>query len=132
MTKGYDKHQHRHDALSQFGKALARRSGSHCELCDAGNTPLRVFEVPPVPADADFERCIFICDRCKEQINSPKKRDPKYLRCLNRSVWSEIIPVQVMALYLLTQLADEEWAQDLLDQVYLQPEIEQWLNTINT
>lgn len=130
MNKGYDKHQHRHDTLSQFGKDLARRSSSRCELCDSANVALRVHEIPPIHHEAKFEHCIFICDHCKEQIEKPKKRDANYLRCLNRSAWSETAAVQVAALSLLQELIDEDWARELLEQVYIIPEIADWLQKV--
>ncbi len=130
MAKGFDKHQQRHYILSEFGKDLARRSGSRCELCETAHTALRPYEVPPIPHEPHIDQCIFICDDCRKQIDSPKHRDNDYLRCLNRSAWSEIPAIQVMAIYLLQSLSKEIWAEDLLDQLYLTPEVEQWLDQL--
>ena len=41
-------------------------------------------------------------------------------------MWSEYKAVQVIAWRLLTNLTDEDWAQDLLSQLYLDDETRQW------
>ena len=128
MAKGLDKHKARLDALSLFGKDLTRRAGSCCELCDASGTKLNIFEVPPVPSEPEFEHCIFICDTCSTQIDNPKRRDSDHWRCLNKSAWSQVLPVQVMAVHMLDQLQDCEWAKDLREMLYLEPEVQAWLD----
>ncbi len=130
MSKGYDRHQKRLRSLSVFGKDLTRRSGGHCELCAASHIKLQVFEVPPVPVEPDIDHCIFICEVCQSQADSPKKMDINHWRCLNTSTWSTVPAVQVMAVILLNRLAEESWAQDLLDQLYLATEIEQWVESV--
>lgn len=127
MAKGLDQHRARLDALSQYGKDLTRRSGAHCELCATGGVKLSIFEVPPAPAEPEFEHCLFLCEQCIEQIEKPKRRDPDHWRCLNTSVWSEIPAAQVQAVLMLRQLRDHDWARDLEDILYLPPEIEDWL-----
>lgn len=137
MSKGLDKHKHRSESLSYFGKDLVRRSGSHCELCNASGTKLSIYEVPPVPKEPDYEHCIFICESCREQIEKPKTVKPDHWRCLNTSAWSNIPAVQVMSILMINQLIDtqkeNEWLQDLKDQLYLTEEIEAWIaNTVKS
>lgn len=127
MAKGLDQHRARLDALSLLGKDLTRRAGSKCELCDASGVKLQIHEVAPVPAEPDIEHCIFICGTCKEQIDTPKRREPDHWRCLNTSVWSEVPAVQVQAVRMLRALDQHDWAKDLLEMLYLNPEIEEWL-----
>lgn len=96
---------------------------------------LQIHEVPPVPTDPELEICIFICDTCKDDIDKLVRKSAVALnrdhwRCLNTSVWSEVPAVQVMAVHLLKQLADTDWAPDLMDSLYLAPEIEDWLERI--
>ena len=69
MAKGLDKHRERLETLALFGKDLTRRAGSKCELCETSNVKLQIHEVPPVPAEPDFEHCIFICDACQDDID---------------------------------------------------------------
>ncbi|EAR61012.1 hypothetical protein [Neptuniibacter caesariensis] len=128
MSRGYDRHMERHHGLSLFGKDLVRRSGAHCELCDAQGVKLSIFEVPPVPNDPMLEHCVMICDICSEQINKPKSRDANHWRCLNGSVWSSEPAVKVLAIAMLQKIAEQEsWAAELLEQVYLEPEESEWL-----
>ena len=128
MAKGLDQHRQREDILNSFGKDLARRAKSHCELCDADGVKLITHEVAPIPAEPDFDHCILVCETCKEQLDNPKRIDPNHWRCLNSSVWSEVSAVQVTAVRMLNSLTEQPWAQELNEQIYLAPEIEAWLN----
>ncbi len=135
MAKGRDKHQARVGALSLLGKDLARRARSHCELCGASGVSLTILEVPPVPEEPDPERAIMVCDTCREQVENPKRMDPNHWHCLNTSVWSEVPAVQVMAVTLLRRLTSdtgsgEAWADELAETLYLSPEVEAWLETV--
>ena len=131
MTKGNQSHALRYGALQQLAKGLIRRSGAHCELCEAGGVKLQIYEVPPVSADPVLEHCLFICDTCLEQIEVPKKRDPNYWHCLGRTAWSPIPVVQALSVYLLQGLADQAaWAGELLDELYLSPEVAAWVKKI--
>jgi len=128
MSKGAEKHQARISELNDFGKDLARRSKSHCELCDAHGVKLAIFEVPPVPKTPEFDHCIFICENCKTQIEKPKQMDTNYWHCLHTSIWSEVPAVQVMAVLMAKRVAEKaSFAEDLLDQVYLDADIQEWI-----
>lgn len=125
MAKGLDKHQHRASELSLFGKNLARRARSHCELCDQSGVKLNIFEVSPIVTEPDYDSCILICDTCHEQLMNPKRIDSDHWRCLNNAMWSETAIVQVQAIHMLRQLAPKfDWAADLNDIAYLEPEVE--------
>ena len=53
--------------------------------------------------------------------------DVHHWRCLNESMWSGEPAVQVMAWRQLTLLsAQEGWARDLLDQLYMEEEMLAW------
>ena len=131
MAKGLDKHRQRLDALNAFGKDLARRAKSQCEMCGASGTKLHIHEVPPVSSEPEFEHCILLCDSCKQQIDNPKQRQPDHWRCLNSAIWSEVPAVQVMAVSMLHALSDQPWAAELQEQLYLSPEVESWLASID-
>lgn len=127
-AKGLDKHHARQSELSSFGKDLARRCKSHCELCDAHGVKLAIFEVPPVPKQPEFESCIFVCENCQQQIEKPKTLDINHWHCLHTSAWSEHAPVQVMAVLMLKRIQDKaDWAEELLDQLYLTEEVQEWV-----
>jgi protein PhnA len=52
--------------------------------------------------------------------------DATHLFCLQEAIWSEVPAVVVVSWRLLSRLSGEVWAQDLLDQVYLEEEVLQW------
>ena len=125
MAKGRDRHQARQNELNLLGKPLAKRAKSRCELCSASGT-LHIYEVPPVH-DPDVERCILICETCSEQIDNHKKIDLHHWLCLHESMWSEVDAVKVVAWRMLSHLRSHtHWAQDLLDQMYLDEETQKW------
>lgn len=103
---------------------LLKRSDSKCELCGS-DSDLSVYEVPPV-SSPDVNNSIIICETCQSQINDPSSMDANHWRCLNDSMWSQVPAVQVMAWRLLKRLSTETWAQDLLDMLYLDEEMQQW------
>ncbi len=128
MSKGHAKHHERHHGLSLFGKDLVRRCSSKCELCEAHGVKLKVFEVPPIEAEPNFDHCIMICEACQGQIDKPRTIDPNYWRFLANAMWSSVPPVKIMSVTMLRHLADKnDWASELLEQVYLEPDEDAWL-----
>ncbi|SHJ35153.1 phosphonoacetate hydrolase [Rubritalea squalenifaciens DSM 18772] len=124
MAKGYDQHKERMETLNYFGKDLARRAKSKCELTGESNTPLVIYEVPPVPKDPDFDRCLMISENAAAQINNPKILVPDDWRYLRELIWSEQELVQIMACRILSYIAQSEpWAQSVLDDAYLDDSI---------
>ncbi|MEA3455144.1 MAG: PhnA domain-containing protein [Campylobacterota bacterium] len=102
---------------------LIKRANSACELCTAAEN-LNVYEVPP--SDGSAEQSILLCGTCLEQIEDTEKTDPNHWRCLNDSMWSTVPAVQVMAYRMLSRIASEGWPQDLLDMLYMEPEVKTW------
>lgn len=130
MAKGYQANQERRGILTSFGKELARRSRSKCELCEAAGVALAVYEVPPEPSgDPEIERCVFICDNCSNQSENPKRFQPgEHWRCLAQTVWSETPAIQVLATRLLKrQEKSQAWAREALDGLFLDEELEEWV-----
>ncbi len=103
---------------------LQTRSESKCELC-AATDKLNVYEVPPT-SKGSADECVFICAICQEQIENTHEVEVNHWRCLNDSMWSQVPAVQVMAWRMLTRLSTENWAQDLLDMLYLDDETLAW------
>lgn len=127
MASKYDLNVKRQNALFRFSKDLVRRSRSKCELCESAGEKLHVFEVLHDGEFTDADHCIFICDTCIEQICKPKKLDTDHWRCLNTTIWSEVPAVQVMATRMLKRVANEQyWAKELLEQTYLDTDVEEW------
>ncbi len=127
MTKGRERQKARVGLVSRFGKDLARRSGSCCELCGTCQTPLEAYEVLPLQEEPALERTLFLCTPCLTRIRRPGPPDETYWHFLEKVVWSEFPAVQVVAVRILRHLNNVSWAADLLDELYLQPEIEAWV-----
>ncbi len=94
-----------------------------CQLC-AADQPLVRFDVLGGPADAGAD----ICDTCRTQIQSDL--DPNHWRCLATSMWSETPAVQVLSARLLARLADQDWARDLSEQLWLDEETQAWVDAV--
>ena len=105
-------------------QSLLQRSNSTCELCGT-DAKLSVYEIPPVTS-ASEETSILACETCQSRINNPDTIDSNHWRCLNDSMWNPLPAVQVMAWRQLKRLDGESWAHDLLDMLYLEPEVQQW------
>lgn len=104
---------------------LAERSANKCELC-GNESNLAVFAVEP--SNGDLDTSVYICDICTAQIQDQASMDVNHWRCLNDSMWSQEPPVQVMAYRQLHGLIEkgEAWAQDSLDMLYLEENVEKW------
>jgi protein PhnA len=104
---------------------IQERCGCVCELCGASEN-LAVYEVPPT-SDGTADEAVLLCETCREQISDPEKVDVHHWRCLTESMWSEVPAVQVMAWRMLTRLSEsEDWAQDLLDTLFLEDDVQKW------
>ena len=125
MAKGFDTNQERLNTLSLFGKDLARRSKSSCELSTESGIPLKIYEIHPVPKEPDFEQCLFLSEQTIQQLENPKKYlQANQWRHLNELVWAETPQVQLMAVRILTYIAKQQaWAQEILDEAYLDDEL---------
>jgi protein PhnA len=129
MAKGYEVNKRRQEELNILGRELARRSGSKCELCLSAGVRLNVFEIPPSSGDPDSDRCVFICDACSSGIFEPVKLNDHW-RCLNDSIWSEVKPVKILSAIILKKISDKNsWASDIMDEVYLDEEDENWISS---
>ncbi len=127
MAGGYEKNQDRKTALASLGKGLARRSGSKCELCSASKVSLFTVEVPPEVSIPDIDRCIFICETCRRGLKTIQSGEADHWRCLNDSVWSDVPAVKITAVRILRSLEeDHRWAADILEDLYLETEEEEW------
>jgi protein PhnA len=127
MAKGHETHQSRVAALQALGKDLARRAKSKCELTGVGGVSLRAYEVPPVGPEPDIERTLLVSEECIEVLENPRKLKGREWQCLAETVWSEMPAIQVVAWRMLNHLAkNEDWARDVLEQLFLDEEVEAW------
>ncbi len=105
-------------------KVLAARSNNECELCKL-TTGLSVYEVPP-HSNRNADDSIFICEKCKQQLDKKEELDSKHWQCFNESMWSEVPAVQVVSWRMLNRFRNESWAADQLDMMYLTEENLAW------
>ncbi len=104
--------------------ALHARAANQCELCKSEKN-LTVYDVPP-KAEQREEDSLLICDKCNLQLTKKEELDPEHWSCLNESMWSEVIPVQIVTWRMLSRLRDHSWATDAIDQMYLSDELLAW------
>lgn len=127
MGKGYEIHQARVAALQALGKDLARRAKSKCELTGVSGVPLKAYEVSPVSDSPELERTLLISEECHRMLEHPEQLAGREWQGLAEMVWSESPAVQVVSWRMLSQLAKrEDWARDVIEEVFLDPEVEAW------
>jgi len=99
---------------------LQERSNSTCELCTSSET-LKYHTLPPSTSET-VDNSLLVCSTCLNQIEAKEDMDANHWRCLNDSMWSEHVAVQIMAWRMLQRLRKEGWPKDLLDMMYLDDE----------
>ena len=101
-------------------QTLQERSNATCELCTA-TKDLKQYTIPP-SLNESVDNSLLVCDTCLSQIEGTTEMDTNHWRCLNDSMWSEFVAVQIMAWRMLQRLRNEGWPKDLLDMMYLDDE----------
>ena len=101
-------------------QTLQERSQTTCELCSS-TEGLTQYTIPP-SLNENVANDVLICSTCLDQIEGKTDMDVNHWRCLNDSMWSEHVAVQIMAWRMLQRLRKEGWPQDLLDMMYLDDE----------
>ena len=103
---------------------LKERSGNACELCKSTDE-LSIYNVPP-QGESYGDASIFVCKACLDQLEKREELNPMHWSCLRESMWSDVIPVQIVSWRMLNRLKNETWAADLIDQMYLDDEHLEW------
>ncbi|WP_223551861.1 alkylphosphonate utilization protein [Aestuariivivens sp. NBU2969] len=98
-------------------QTLKERSNTTCELCGTSEG-LRQYTIPP-SLNENVDNDVLLCNTCFDQVEGHAEMDPNHWRCLNESMWSEHVAVQIMAWRMLQRLRNEGWPKDLLDMMYL-------------
>ena len=109
-------------------KDLQERSQHRCELCKTTEN-LSIYTVQP-SVKVNLSDSIYACETCISQIENSDLLNPNHWRCLNDSMWSEFVPVQVMAWRMLNRVLSAGWSQDLLDMMYLDEEPLEWAKAL--
>ena len=109
-------------------KYLQERSHHSCELCKATEN-LSIYTVQP-SKKGDLTDSIYACETCTSQIETPDLLNLNHWRCLNDSMWSEFLPVQVISWRMLNRVLSAGWSQDLLDMMYLDEQALEWAKAL--
>jgi protein PhnA len=109
-------------------KDLQIRSQHSCELCKATET-LTIYTVQP-SKNINLTDSIYACQTCISQIEDSNLINSNHWRCLNDSMWSEFLPVQVMAWRILNRVLSAGWSQGLLDMMYLDDDSLAWAKAL--
>jgi protein PhnA len=109
-------------------KDLQDRSQHSCELCKATEA-LTMYTVQP-STKINLTDSIYACQTCVSQIEDSSLINPNHWRCLNDSMWSEFLPVQIMSWRMLNRVLSAGWSQDLLDMMYLDEESLEWAKAL--
>lgn len=99
-------------------QTLLERSNNSCELCTSKHE-LKQYNIPPSLSE-NVANVVLVCTTCLDQIEEKVEMNPNHWRCLNDSMWSEHVAVQIMAWRMLQRLRNEGWPKDLLDMMYLE------------
>lgn len=94
-------------------RELIKRSGGKCELSGA-TEDLQLYQILPT-RKGGIDESILASKTIIDQIENPEKMDVNLWRCLNESMWSEHLPVQVVSWRMLSRQGNQE----LLEQMYL-------------
>lgn len=109
-------------------KHLQGRSQHCCELCKATEN-LSIYTVQP-SKKGDLTDSVYACETCTSQIQNSELIDPNHWRCLNDSMWSEFLPVQIISWRMLNRLLSTGWSQDLLEMMYLDDDSLEWAKAL--
>lgn len=124
MGKGYEENQARLGLLQSFGKELARRAKSTCELSLEKGVSLKIYEVPPVTKDPNFDRCLLLSETTIAALEKPSLLKSNDWRHLGELIWSELPLQQVMSFRILKYLAkDHDWCAEILEEAYVDEEV---------
>ncbi|WMI66317.1 PhnA domain-containing protein [Aestuariibaculum sp. YM273] len=98
-------------------QTLKDRSSNTCELCKS-DKELSQYTLPP-SLNESVDNSVLVCSNCLSQIEGETEMDANHWRCLNDSMWSEFVAVQILSWRMLQRLRNEGWPKDLLDMMYL-------------
>lgn len=101
---------------------LAARNQQLCELCNK-ETATEAFTVSP-RNDSSIDHQVALCNNCITAMADSS--NASHWRCLEGSIWSIVPAVQALSYRLLYEHKAENWAQNLLDNVYLEEEVINW------
>lgn len=124
MAKGYDLARERENKLNLFGKNLARRAKSKCELCSCDGEKLNIHEIKPIEEEPDYERVLLLCNSCIEKLTKLDKLGENDFRFLNETIWSETPIIKALSVKIAYIIKEKySWVEDLLDTIWIEDEV---------
>ncbi len=108
---------------------LSNRSRGHCELCSK-NLSSDEYLVPPKQVD-ELANMVAVCSTCLAGIIEGTEDESNHWRCLGDSMWSEVSAVKVVSYRILKRLENQEWAEDLLNMIYLDEKEQEWADQVS-
>jgi len=115
MTKGYQANKERQDEISAFGKAIGKRAGFKCELCESKDD-LRVWDYRP-DASPVMETLALLCQRCRGWADG-RKAAQNELRSIRNALWSNVPAIAEGAAKVLAQ-CKEPWAREAIEESFI-------------
>jgi protein PhnA len=109
--------------------ALLIRSNNRCEICESTSQNLESYNITPKPG-TDPSECVLLCETCMQGATDPNGIDSNHWRCMSGSIWSETAAVKVFCASVLKKIKTD-WSGDLLDQIWLEEEEQQWLEAMD-
>jgi protein PhnA len=103
---------------------LKARADSSCELCFSKDN-LVAHLVSPKTEELE-DNCALVCSNCLNKLENPDEKDNQYWKCLSSSLWNGLPAVQVLIWRQLNMLKNENFAADLLTQLYLEDDVLSW------
>jgi protein PhnA len=107
--------------------ALKTRS-SQCELCSS-TEGLSSFGLE-TKDKSGAEAAVLVCQTCHSALESNDFSNTNHWRGLNEAIWNEHTPVKVLSYKILSALKSQDWAADLLSQIYLEDEDLTWAKSL--
>jgi protein PhnA len=108
-----------------FKIELSKRSDNRCEICSATDS-LDAVEVASVKKDISLDTCVLLCETCRKGTEKPASVNSYHWTSMQEAIWSEVPAVQVLSWRICNALSTEAWAQDLLSQMYLDEDTQEW------
>ena len=105
-----------------YQEQVLKRAKNTCELCKS-TEKVSSYLVSGKLEDTIYAACV--CSTCLTQIESGEF-DEHHWRCLNDSMWHPEVVVQVLTYRLLCQLKSYDWANEMLEMMYLDEDNIEW------
>ncbi len=119
MAKGFNANRERQEAISNFGKSLAKRAGFACEWC-GGKEELRTWDYRP-DREPDENTLALLCGSCRE-LAGGRTADLNQLRSIRNALWSNIPAVAEGAAQVMSR-SREPWIREAIEESFIAEEV---------